>query len=62
MANRICPKCSRSVIPIERLEKDGKKYWLISYCPDDRCRFNFDLEEFTIKEWNSRKSYFEDYT
>lgn len=60
----ICPKCLRSVEPLERLEKDKKarKTWLIKYCSYPRCAFNIDIEPANIKLWNDRARYFEDYT
>jgi hypothetical protein len=60
--NQICPKCQTSIDPLERLEKDGAKTWLIRYCPNDRCKYNLDIESVNIKLWNAKESYFEDYT
>lgn len=63
MTNTVCKGCNRSVVPLERLEKDKKdkkKAWLITYCPFDRCRFNIDIEPANVKIWNSTSSYFED--
>lgn len=64
MSFKLCPKCQRSVEPLERLEKDtkSKKNYLIYYCPNDRCKFNLDIEECNIKLWNHRSKYFEDLT
>ncbi len=62
MSIRICPKCSRSIQPLERIEYDkkSKKTWHILYCPFERCNFNLDISETTIKLWNNDKGYFED--
>lgn len=59
----VCPKCLRSIEPLERLEKDkkGKKTWKILYCPFERCNYNIDLEICDVKLWNA-KGYFEDFT
>lgn len=62
--SRICPKCQRSVDPIETLKQDkkAKKSWLIISCPNERCMFNIDIEECNVKLWNERSKYFEDLT
>lgn len=59
----VCPGCKRSVEPLERIEKDREKNktYKITYCPYDRCNFNFDLEQITVKLWNKDKCCFEDY-
>lgn len=64
MSHQICPKCSRSVEPLERIEheKKSKKTWLIKYCPNERCNFNLDIEPTNVKLWNERSKYFEDLT
>lgn len=61
MFNVICYKCSRSIEPLERREIDrkGKKTWIISYCPYERCAANLDLRQAVpVKLWNG--SYFTD--
>lgn len=61
MQNVICYKCNRSVKPLERRETDkrGKKTWLISYCPYERCSANLDcVLAPSVKLWNG--SYFKD--
>lgn len=63
MQNVICYKCSRSVIPLERREKDkrGKRAWIIAYCPYERCAANLDIYLATpIKLWTG--AYFADET
>jgi len=55
MYSLICWKCKRSVEPLERREKDkkGKKIWLITYCPYERCAANLDITEAPhIKLWD----------
>lgn len=61
--NVVCPKCQRTITPIERVEKDHKhnKTYKITYCPFERCNFNLDLEQITVKLWNKDKCEFEDY-
>lgn len=59
--SQICWKCSRSVDPLERRERDkkAKKTWLILYCPFERCNANLDiLPALPIKMFNG--SFFED--
>lgn len=41
---KVCPKCNRSAKVSERIEKDGKKHWLITFCA--HCGYNYDLEEY----------------
>ena len=63
MPNIICYKCKRSVEPLERREKDkrGKKTYLITYCPYERCSANLDIIPApSIKIWNG--AYFTDET
>lgn len=55
MPNIICWKCNRSIVPLERREKDkkGRKTWLITYCPNERCAANLDIVPAPdIKLWN----------
>ena len=42
----ICGGCGFRVEPVGEFEKDrdGKRWWLITRCPRERCRFNIDLE------------------
>jgi len=57
----VCWKCQRSIEPLERREKDkkGKKIWLITFCPFERCAANLDLREVPkMKLWNG--SFFEE--
>lgn len=57
MYNIICYKCSRSVVPLERRERDkkGRKTWLITYCPYERCGANLDIQlASTIGLWNGK--------
>jgi hypothetical protein len=63
MSYQVCPGCKRSILPLERLERDKKKHitWRIFYCPFERCNYNIDLEETEIKVWNNEKGFFEDY-
>lgn len=63
MAFQICPGCSRSIEPLERLEKDKKKHktWKILYCPNTRCNFNIELTELEVRLWNNDKGYFENW-
>ncbi len=44
----LCIRCEKNVVPMKRYEKDGNtgKGWFISYCPNERCKFNFDLEPY----------------
>ena len=62
---QICFKCKRSIEPLERREKDkkGKKTWLITYCPFERCAANLDIvPTIPVKLWNSAQGFFEDET
>ena len=55
MSSKICWKCSRSIEPLTRREKDKKtkKVWNIDYCPFERCAANLDIYEAPkIKLWN----------
>lgn len=53
----ICYKCRRSIEPLERREKKGRKIWTIIYCPFERCAANLDLiEAKPMRIWNG--SYF----
>lgn len=63
MPSIICPGCQRSVEPLDRIEKSKKtgKMYKISACPYERCKFNIDLSETTIKLWSEEKGYFQDY-
>lgn len=60
---QICPKCNRHVEPKERTERDHKKSknYKITYCPFERCGFNFDLEQIQVKLWNKDTCEFEDF-
>lgn len=52
---RICWKCSRSIEPLTRTEKDKKtkKVWQIDYCPFERCNANLEIYDAPkIKLWN----------
>jgi hypothetical protein len=65
MSLQICWKCSRSIEPLERKEKDkkSKKSWTILYCPFERCKANLDIyPSVNVKMWNSAKGFFEDET
>jgi len=59
----VCPGCNRCIEPLERVEKDHKKNktYKITYCPYERCKFNIDLEQITVKLWNHKTCTFEDY-
>lgn len=59
---QICPRCSRSVEPLEKVVRDKKKTWLIKSCPNERCKFNFDIEATKVKVWNDKQCSFEDLT
>lgn len=63
MTYMVCPGCSRSIKPEERLEYDKKtkKNWQITYCPNERCGFNIDIVPMNLKTWNDTRGYFEDY-
>jgi transposase-like protein len=44
---KVCPKCRRSARVSERIEADGKKHWLITFCA--HCGYNYDIEEYKGK-------------
>lgn len=46
MDRTLCPRCRRSVEPLGAFEKDadGKRWWLITRCPFERCSYNLDIE------------------
>lgn len=46
MDSTICGGCALRVEPIKvfKQDLDGKRWWLITQCPRERCEFNIDIE------------------
>lgn len=49
MEKRLCPKCQRNVEPIKVFDRSPKtkKPYLITRCSYERCKWNFDIEDYT---------------
>lgn len=57
MDSTVCGGCALRVEPIKAFEKDpdGKRWWLITRCPRERCAYNIDIEPYDRPDLAGRK-------